>query len=332
MTTPKTIGPLVQHFFASHLLRHRQVSPLTVSAYRDTFRLLLEYLRDAHHLEPATVSMTDLDAPQILAFLDHLERTRHNAVRSRNARLAAIRSFFRCVTLQAPEALDITTRVLAIPVKRTVRRVVHFLTRAEISALLECCDRAQWSGRRDHALILTLYNTGARVSELTTLRRSQVHFSTVTVIQLEGKGRKQRGVPVWPRTARTLRLWFEELTTVASEAAFPNAQGVSLTRHGVAFRLGEAADRAREICPSLVGKRVTPHVIRHTTAMHLLQAGVDIATIALWLGHESIETTHLYLEADLALKEKALQKLAPQGPAVRRFKADDPLLAFLGGL
>ena len=188
MTTSETIGPLVRHFFADHLLGHRQVSPQTVSAYRDTFRLLLGYLQEVHHLEPATVSLVDLDAPRILAFLDHLEHTRHNAIRSRNARLAAIRSFFRYVALQAPEALDVTTRVLAIPVKRTVRRVVHFLTRDEINALLESCDRAHWSGRRDHALVLTLYNTGARVSELTALRRSQVQFSTVTVIQPRGEG------------------------------------------------------------------------------------------------------------------------------------------------
>ncbi len=332
MTVHQPIGPLVQHFFADHLLGHRQVSPQTVSAYRDTFRLLLRYLQETHHLAPATVSLADLDAPHILAFLDHLEQTRHNAVRSRNARLAAIRSFFRDVALQAPEALDITTRVLAIPVKRTTRRVVHFLSREEMNALLDHCDRTQWTGRRDHAMVLTLYNTGARVSELTGLRRAQVHFSTVTVVALDGKGRKQRTVPLWPRTARVLRLWFEELTSVAGDSAFPNAHGAALSRHGVAYLLAELADRARGHCPSLINKRVAPHVIRHTTAMHLLQAGVDIATIALWLGHESIETTHGYLEADLQLKERAIRTLAPLGPAGRRFKADDPLLMFLGSL
>jgi integrase/recombinase XerD len=263
MTVHQPIGPLVQRFFADALLGHRQVSPQTVSAYRDTFRLLLGYLQATHHLAPATVSLADLDAPNILGFFDHLEQTRHNAARSQNARLAAIRLFFRDVALQAPEALDITTRVLAIPVKRTVRRVVRFLSREEMTALLDTCDRTHWTGRRDHALIHTLYNTGARVSELTGLRCPQVQFNAVTVLALDGKGRKQRTVPLWFRTARVLRLWCEELTSVAGDAVFPNVHGAALSRHGVAYLLAEVAERARAHCPSLVTKRVAPHVIRH---------------------------------------------------------------------
>ena len=201
-----------------------------------------------------------------------------------------------------------------------------------MQALLAAATRDTWPGRRDHALFLTLYNTGARVSELTSLRRGQVQFGPTTVIQLLGKGRKERVVPLWARTARVLRHWFDELGDAPPDFAFPNAQRTRLTRHGVAYRLREAVARARPACPSLATKHVSPHVIRHSTALHLLQAGVDLATIALWLGHERLETTHLYLEADLALKERALQRLPPLGPGARRFKPDQSLLAFLGSL
>ncbi len=326
------IGPLLRAFFAEHLLQHKQVSPQTVSAYRDAFRLLLGFLQQDRKLAPDQVTLDDLDAPIILAFLDHLESERHNSARSRNARLAAVRSFCRFAAFRTPERVDVTTRILAIPRKRTDRRLVHFLTRDEMAALLATGDRSTWHGRRDHALFLTLYNTGARVSELTGLRRGQVRFGPSAVVQLLGKGRKERAMPLWARTARVLRQWFDELGDGQPDLAFPNAQRTRLTRHGVAYLLREAVARAQGACPSLTTKRVSPHVIRHTTAMHLLQAGVDLATIALWLGHERLETTHLYLEADLALKERALQRLAPLGPDARRFKADHSLLAFLDNL
>jgi site-specific recombinase XerD len=236
------------------------------------------------------------------------------------------------VAFRCPDRLDLTTRVLTIPRKKATRRVVHFLTRGETEALLIACDRRTWGGRRDHALLLTMYNTGARVSELAGLRRVQVRFGPSTIVQLLGKGRKERTVPLWARTGRVLRTWFDELGDATPDLAFPNAQGSRLTRHGVAFLLRDIATRAQTSCPSLTTKRVSPHVVRHSTAMHLLQAGVDLATIALWLGHERLETTHLYLEADLELKERALKQLSPLGPPARRFKADESLLGFLASL
>jgi integrase/recombinase XerD len=332
MNGSPSLGPVLQAFFVEHLLAHKRASPQTVAAYRDTFRLLLRFLHDARHTEPSDASLADLDVPAILAFLDHLEEQRRNTARSRNARLAAIRSFFRYVTLRDPESLALATRVLAIPVKRADRRIVGYLTRAEIDALLAAPKRTEWAGRRDHALLLTLYNSGARVSEIVSLRRSQVVFGTTTFLKLNGKGRKERTVPVWPRTARVLRAWFAEQEGSPDGFAFPNARRASLTREGVRYLLRQAAHAASASCPSLRTKRLSPHVLRHTTAMHLLQAGVDLSVIALWLGHESIETTHIYLEADLATKERALAKLAPAGAAPRRFKADDTLITFLGSL
>jgi site-specific recombinase XerD len=332
MTPPIALGPVMRAFFTDHLLQQKQVSPQTVAAYRDAVRLLLTFLHQHRQIAPDQVTLDDLDAPVILAFLDYLEGDRHNSARSRNARLAALRSFFRFVAFRWPDRLDVTARVLAIPRKRTVRRLVHFLTREEMEALLTRFDRTTWGGRRDHALLLTLYNTGARVSELTGLRRPHVQFGPSTIVQLFGKGRKERIVPLWARTGRVLRAWFDELGDATPDIAFPNAQGARLTRHGVAYLLHDVAKRAEAACSSLTTKRVSPHVIRHTTAMHLLQAGVDLATIALWLGHERLETTHLYLEADLTLKERALQHVAPLGPPARRFKADRSLLAFLTSL
>jgi len=326
------VGSLIQGFFVDHLVRHKRVSPQTVMAYRDTFRLLLRFLQATRGIAPAAVRLADLDASLILAFLDHLEHQRQNAVCTRNARLAAVRSFFRYVALREPDALDCATRVLAIPNKRTNRRLVGYFTRPEIDALLAAPDRTTRAGRRDHALLLTMYNSGARVSEITTLRRAQVGLGTSPSIQLHGKGRKERVVPLWARTARVLRAWFSEPGDRADGVAFPNARGGPLTRHGVIYLLDHAVQRARSMCPSLTGKPASPHVIRHTTAMHLLQAGVDPATIALWLGHERLETTHMYVEADLAMKEQALEKLGPLGPGSRRFRADDALLSFLATL
>ena len=224
------------------------------------------------------------------------------------------------------------TRVLAIPVKRADKKLIGYLTREEVEALLAAPDRACWSGRRDHALLLTLYNSGARVSEVTTLQREHVCFGPHTFLQLKGKGRKERTVPLWPQTRQVLQAWFEELGDRADPMAFPSARGRPLSREGVDYLLQKAVQKAAHVCPSLSMKRITPHVMRHTTALHLLQSGVDIAVIALWLGHESIETTHVYLEVDLAHKEQALQKLSPVEGEAARFRADDPLLAFLSSL
>ena len=332
MIAPVSLGPLLRAFFADHLLRQKAVSPQTLHAYRDAFRLLLTFLDQHRRRKPDTLTLDDLDAPVILAFLDHLEESRANSVQSRNARLTAIRSFVRFAALRAPESLDLASRVLAIPRKRAPRRQVHYLTRAEMQAILAGCDRSTHGGRRDHVLLLTLYNTGARVSELIALRRSHVRFGAATVVQLHGKGRKERAVPLWTRTSRTLRQWFDEEGEVTPDYAFRNARGDRLTRQGVTHLLEQACQRARERRPSLAAKRVSPHVVRHTTAMHLLQAGVDMATIALWLGHERLETTHQYVEADLQLKEGALRKLEPLGQRTQRFKADASLLTFLANL
>ncbi len=326
------IGPLIQVFFTEHLRHHKAVSPRTISAYRDTFRLLLRFVNDSTGTPPSVLCIDHLDAPTILRFLDHLERDRNNTVRSRNARLAAIRSFFRFVALREPTALAVATRVLAIPAKRTERRLVGYLSRTEMDAILVAPSQTSRSGRRDRALLLTMYNTGARVSEVARLRRCDVTLDTSPHVHLQGKGRKHRAIPIWPRTARTLRLWFNEMVTEPTSPAFPNARTGHLSRHGVAFILRKASESARAACPSLDQKRVSPHTIRHTTAMHLLQSGVDPAVIALWLGHESLETTHIYVEADLEMKRQALGKIAPAGKAARPFKPDDPLLAFLKAL
>ena len=224
------------------------------------------------------------------------------------------------------------TRVLAIPIKRYDKRLVQSLTREEIEALLAAVDCTSWTGRRDHALLLTLYNSGARVSEMIELRREQVHFGNSTYLELHGKGRKERTVPLWPHTARVLDKWFQELQGTCGSVAFPNARGHKMARDGVEYLLRQSVERAVARCPSLADKRISPHVIRHTCAMHLLQAGVDITVIALWLGHESIETTHIYMEADLATKERALQKVAPVEGRIPRFKPNDDLMAFLAAL
>jgi site-specific recombinase XerD len=326
------IGPLLQNFFVEYLCNQKRVSPQTIASYRDTFRLLLEFIRDKHRIEPAAVSIKNLDVEVILSFLDHLEQSRHNSIRSRNLRLAAIRSFFRLVALRDPAQVSHAARVLAIPVKRTDRRLIKAITREEMEAILSAPDLSQWSGRRDHALLLTLYNSGARVSEITALEQSQFCFGAQSFLRFQGKGRKERAVPLWTKTARALQTWFRELSGRETNLAFISARGRKLTRNGVDYILQQAVERAVNECPSLRDKKITPHVLRHTTATHLLQSGVDISVIALWLGHESIETTHIYLEVDLTTKERALNKLAPAGAEVPRFKAKDEVLAFLATL
>jgi site-specific recombinase XerD len=294
--------------------------------------LLLTFVKETVGIEPSALCVADLDAPTLLAFLDHLEHQRGNSIRSRNIRLSALRTFFRFVALRDPESIEIVTRVLAIPSKREDKKLVGSLTRPEIDALIAAPDRSHWIGRRDHALLMTMYNSGARVSEITTLKREQVSFGATTFLELHGKGRKERTIPLWPQTRDVLQRWFRELGEERSQMAFPNARGRPLARHSVNYLIHKAVEGAAPSCPTLLRRPITPHLIRHTTATHLLQAGIDIATIALWLGHESVETTHVYLEADLVTKEKALQKLAPVEEQEARFTADDPLLAFLTSL
>src|SRR5271165_1379352 len=333
MTTSSVpAAALVQAFFVEYLLNQKHASPRTLATYRDAFRLLLRFVHETKGVQPATLTVADLDAPTILAFLDNIEQKRANCVRSRNARLAAIRSFFRFVQMREPAVLAVASRVLAIPVKRTERKLIGYLTRSEIDAILSAADRTNWDGRRDHALLLTLYNSGARVSEITGVRRDEIALDAPASLKLHGKGRKERAVPLWAKTAQILRPWFKELGDQFGGLAFPSARAQRLSRHGVSYLLRRAADRAVSACPSLRSKHISPHLIRHSTAMHLLQSGVDPAVIALWLGHESVETTHGYVEADLTMMEKAMGKLAPAGSAPARFKASDDLLAFLATL
>jgi site-specific recombinase XerD len=333
MTTSSVpAAALVQAFFVEYLLNQKHASPRTLATYRDAFRLVLRFVHETKGVQPAAISVADLDAPTILAFLDHIEQKRANCISSRNARLAAIRSFFRFVQMQEPAGLAVASRVLAIPAKRTERKLVGYLTRPEIDAILSTSDRTQWDGRRDHALLLTLYNSGARVSEITGVRRDEIVLDAPASLKLHGKGRKERAVPLWAKTAHVLRAWFQELGDRFGGLAFPSARARRLSRHGVSYLLSRAADRATPACPSLQSKRISPHLIRHSTAMHLLQSGVDPAVIALWLGHESVETTHGYVEADLTMMENAMGKLAPAGAGPGRFKPADELLAFLTAL
>lgn len=336
MTTDSTplpdLGTLLQRFFVEYLVNQRRASPRTIAAYRDTFGLLLRFLVVELGKQSAALSLADLSAPRVLAFLAHLEAERHNCVRSRNARLAAIRAFMGYVGLREPAMLASTAPVLAIPMKRFERPLVGFLSREHVEALLAAPDPSTWSGRRDRIMFATLYNTGARVSELIGMRIADLALAPAAVIRIRGKGRKERCVPLWRRTARQLRDWLQHLPHSPEQVLFPNRAGGALTRTSVAERLKLAAAAAAERYPELARQRVSPHVVRHSTAMHLLQSGVDITVIALWLGHESPVTTHTYIEADLAMKEQALKALHPPKGAPTRYRAPDRVLAFLQAL
>jgi site-specific recombinase XerD len=323
---------LLEAFFTDRLVRQRQASPHTIASYRDTFRLLLGFAQQRLHKAPSLLSVEDLDASLIGAFLDHLEKDRGNSARSRNVRLAAIHSFFRYAALREPGHGALIQRVLAMPTKRHDRTLVGFLTRPEIDALLATPDRSCWGGRRDYALLVLAVQTGLRVSELVGLRVQDVVLGTGAHVRCEGKGRKERCTPLRKEAADVLRSWLRERPADPAGPLFPNARGRRLSRDGVQFLLAKHVAVARQRCPSLQSKRVSPHVLRHSTAMDLLEHGVDRSVIALWLGHESLETTQVYLDANLELKEKALAKAAPMSVRVERFRPDDRLLAFLKGL
>ena len=330
MRTPSISFPvLLQDFFLQRLGRERGSSPRTIASYRDTFELLLRFVGEKTRKVPTDLTLPDLDAPMILEFLDYIEKERSNAPQTRNVRLAAIHSFMRYASVRDPASIAVAQRVLAIPSKRFDRPILGYLSIPEINAILNAPDRTTWNGRRDAALLETLYNTGARVSEITGLKVSNILLDRESAIHLHGKGRKQRVVPLWKSTAGHLRDWLTEIERSPDSPVFPNRSRKPLTRSGVQSRLRLAVAKAVKSCPSLQGRQISPHTIRHTTAMHLLQAGVALPVIALWLGHESTETTHGYIEADLAMKEKALKKI--QEPPLRhaRFRASDPLLAFL---
>ncbi|MGH3988628.1 MAG: site-specific integrase [Pseudonocardiaceae bacterium] len=323
---------LVQDFFLRRLVTQRGASARTVESYRDAFELLFGFVEQRTGKPPSALVLADLDAPLVLDFLDHLETERGNSVRTRNARLAAIHSFMRYAALRDPASLPITGRVLAIPAKRFNRPVLGYLTRDQIAAILAAPDRGTWSGHRDAVLLATAYNTGARVSELTALRVRDVLLDRQTAVHLHGKGRKQRAIPLWKNTATQLRDWLHRINSAPDAPVFPNRAGAPLTRSGVRDRLNRAVAIAEQRCPSLRGQHISPHTLRHSTAMHLLQSGTDLAVIALWLGHSSPAVTHQYLEADLAAKEAVLQQLTEPNPAPARFHPGDRLLTFLNSL
>jgi integrase/recombinase XerD len=331
-TTAPSFPALLQDFFCQRLVAQRNASARTVASYRDAFRLLLRFAASRRHRPPDCLAMSDLDAPLIAAFLDHLEATRGNGIRTRNARLAAIRSFLRYASFRDPASLQTIHRVLAIPMKRYDRPLLGFLARAETEAILSAPDPCTWSGLRDHAMLATLYNTGARVSEVAALRVGDATLGREASLRIHGKGRKERLVPLWKSTAATLRGWIAHAGVGTDAPLFPNRYGAPLTRAGIESRLCCAVGIATKRCPSLAGRRISPHTLRHTTAMHLLQSGVDLSVIALWLGHESPSTTHLYVEADLTMKERALAKLAGPPGTRHRFHATEGLLRFLDGL
>jgi integrase/recombinase XerD len=326
------LAALLEAFFTDRLMSQRKVSPHTVASYRDSFRLLLEYAQRSLQKPPSSMNLDDLHAPFIVGFLDQLEKERDNSVRTRNLRLTAIHSFFRYMAFEQPNRSSLIQRVLAIPSKRFSRRLIAFLSGPEIRALLSAPKQETQDGRRDHALFTVAIQTGLRVSELVGLRCQDVVLGTVAHVRCQGKGRKERCTPIGKQTKMVLRAWLRERAAGPHEPLFPNARGGPLSRDGIQYILAKHLATAQEACPTLRDKRVSPHVLRHTTAMNLLQAGVDRSVIALWLGHESVETTQTYIDADLAIKEKAVEQAAPPNTPKGRFRPGDRLLAFLRSL
>jgi site-specific recombinase XerD len=323
------LAPTLQAFFTDRLIRQRHASGHTIAAYRDTFRLLLGYAAARTGRPPSRLDVVDLDADTIAGFLNHLERDRGNSVRTRNARLATIHSLFRFAVLQHPELADTISRVLAIPPKRFDRVLISYLTEPEVDALLAACDPTTWTGRRDHALLLLAAQTGLRISELIGLTRADLHLGAGAHVSCHGKGRKDRVTPLTADTVAVLRDWLSEPDSSPDAPLFPTRRGTKLSRDAIEHRLTHYAARAADRCPSLRGKAITAHVLRHTTAMRLLHAGIDTSVIALWLGHESIDTTQIYLHADLQIKERALARTTPPNGRTGRYQPPDSLISWL---
>jgi len=332
MKRQPTFAALLESFFTQRLMQQRRASAHTIASYRDTFRLLLRFIQTRLHKAPSTLALEDIDAPLLVAFLDDLEKARAVTARTRNLRLTAIHSFFRYVAFEAPTHAAQIQRVLAIPAKRFQRALIPFLSRQEADALLAAPDQRTWSGRRDHALILLAVQTGLRLSELTGLRQEDLHVGTGAHVRVTGKGRKERCTPLSKNTQAVLAAWLREPLRAPDQPLFPNARGGRLSSHGVHYLLAKHVIAAAEVCPSLKQKRVSPHVLRHTTAMDLLQQGNEQAVIALWLGHESIETTQVYLDADLEMEQRILDKTTPPNGKPGRYRPGDKLLAFLKSL
>jgi integrase/recombinase XerD len=326
------LAPVLQAFFTDRLARQRHASGQTIAAYRDTWRLLLTFTAGRTGKQPSQLDIADLDAPLIGSFLDHLEHDRGNSPRTRNARLAAIRSLFSYAALRHPEHAESIARVLAIPAKRFDRALVTWLTEPEVSALLAAPDKTTWAGRRDHAMLALAAQTGLRVSELTGLTCGDVHLGTGPHVSCHGKGRKERITPLTKTTIAVLRAWLAERHGDPGQPLFPNRTGGRLSRDAVEKRLAQHVTTASSACASLAAKHVTAHTLRHTAAMRLLHAGVDTSVIALWMGHEQADTTQIYLHADLELKERALAKTTPANTKPGRYQPPDQLLAFLESL
>ena len=326
------LSPTLQAFFTDRLTHQLGASAHTIAAYRDAWRLLLAFTAARTGIAPTKLDIADLDAALIGSFLNHLQDERGNSIRTRNGRLAAIHSTFTFAALRHPEHAEMITRVLAIPPKRYDRPQVTYLTPAEVTALLRAPDRTTWTGRRDRAWILLALTTGLRVSELTALTRADLNLETGPHVLCHGKGRKDRTTPVTTETVALLRNWIKELPCETITPLFPTRTGRPMSRDAVSARMNVHVASATSLCPTLSRKKVTPHVLRHTAAMRLLHAGVDVMTIALWLGHESSETTQIYLHADLALKERAIERTTPTGTRSGRYQPGDRLLAFLEAL
>lgn len=323
---------ILQDFFCKRLINQMNASPRTIESYRDTFRILLRYAADRLRKQPVTIRLNDLDSSLILDFLDYLEKKRGNSIRTRNARLAAIRSFARYASAREPGWLAIAERLLSIPPKRFHRPLVGFLSKEEIHAVIDAPDASTWSGRRDRVMFATMYNVGARVSEVVGMQVQDLVVGRSPHIRIHGKGRKERTVPIWKETALRLNKWLKHTDSRPDAPLFPNRLGQPLSRSGIENRLKQAVQIATKECGSLSGRLISPHVLRHTTAMHLLQAGVDFAVIALWLGHESSSTTHIYVEADISIKESALGKIHAPSARDVRYRAPDKVLRFLESL
>lgn len=327
-----TLPALLQQFFTGRLQDQMQASPNTIAGYRDTFRLLLRFASEQTGRAPTKLRIDDLDCDLVSDFLSHVEAERRNSARSRNTRLAAIRSFFRFVAMSEPAHMLHCQKILAMPGKRYVRRTVEFLDRAEMDALLAAPDRSTRIGRRDHAILMLALQTGLRASEIISLRRCDLITGTGAHVRCEGKGRKQRSTPLRQEAVKVLEAWLKDRPGADGDPLFPSNRGARLSRdalEGIVRRHTVSASRA---CPSLAGKRISPHVLRHSTAMDLLLHGVDQTVIALWLGHEAVETTQVYMHADLRLKEKALARVAAPASIPGRYRPDDALLAFLEAL
>lgn len=329
MKLTPTLPALLESYFTQRLMAQRQASPHTIASYRDTFRLLLNFAQQQYGKSPSSLNLTDLDAPLISKFLDALEKQRGTSISSRNVRLTAVRSFFRYAAYEEPAHSGQIQRVLAIQNKRQARPMISFLIREEIEALLAAPDQRTWNGRRDHALLRLAVQTGLRISEVTSLGREALVLGTGAHVQCHGKGRKTRCTPLTKQTAGVLKAWLKEPARGTANVLFPNVHGGRLSSDAVQHLLAKYLAIAQQRCPTLKQKRVTFHSLRHSSAMELLAAGVDTSVIALWLGHENVETTQIYLHAHLALKEAALAKTRPLTGKQARFRPGDKLLKFL---